>query len=305
MSRSRHGVIDRVYRNGELVAERHRYDNRLTMAVLTRLDRQAEGLGEGAPVARAIAQEYDRFLDLLPQGVAGAEAFIAARFPNPAAGGEARAPQEPPACDGDTPATGAERALLARLRAYRDFGVGLPAEIDVATLDTDAMESWTGDQCARAEFSGLLDRIDACDWPESARDPGQDDTDGMCHLRKLYLRRYPKPAPAEDDFEGLTVWQGVDGEWLTDFPPPDGFDGWESGERGEEDYWRALTVAEQAALGIEAPEQEPEPAERLAADRAARDRYFGFDGNTGESEGGDGASVKAMTGEREGDKEQG
>jgi hypothetical protein len=43
MSRSRHGVIDRIYKNGGLVAERHRCDNRLTMAVLTRLDHLAEG----------------------------------------------------------------------------------------------------------------------------------------------------------------------------------------------------------------------------------------------------------------------
>ncbi len=59
MSRATHGVIDRVYRNGELVAERHRYDNRLTMAVLSRLDKQAEGLGENAPVARAVAEQVE------------------------------------------------------------------------------------------------------------------------------------------------------------------------------------------------------------------------------------------------------
>lgn len=80
MSRARHGVIDRVYRNGELVAERHRYDNRLTMAVLTRLDRLAEGHGENAPVIRAVAQEFDQFLDLLPQGLQAAEEFVAARL---------------------------------------------------------------------------------------------------------------------------------------------------------------------------------------------------------------------------------
>jgi hypothetical protein len=79
-SRSRHGVIDRIYRNGELVAERHRYDNRLTMAHLTRLDRLAAE-SERRPEVHAVAAEYDRFLDLLPEGNAGAERFLAARFP--------------------------------------------------------------------------------------------------------------------------------------------------------------------------------------------------------------------------------
>ncbi len=129
MSRAVHGVIDRVYRNGELVAERHRYDNRLTLAVLARLDKQAEGLGEDAPVARAVAHEFDRFLDLLPQGTEGAERFLAARFPPPLENGR---PSSPP----DT-----ELARLARLGAYEIHGVALPAEVDVADLDPADMKA--------------------------------------------------------------------------------------------------------------------------------------------------------------------
>ncbi|MEA3052334.1 MAG: hypothetical protein QOG72_1237 [Sphingomonadales bacterium] len=37
-SRARNGVVERIYRDGAIVAEKHRYDNRLTMAVLARLD---------------------------------------------------------------------------------------------------------------------------------------------------------------------------------------------------------------------------------------------------------------------------
>jgi hypothetical protein len=287
MSRARHGVIDRVYKNGELVAERHHYDNRLTMAVLTRLDRQAEGLGENAPVIRAVAQEFDRFLDLLPEGVAGAEAFVAARFPTPTTDGEPLPAEEPVSLHGITPAPGSEQALLARLGAYREFGVGLPAEIDIDALDPERMKSWTGEEWARAEFSGLLERMPARDWPESARDPGRDGTDGMCHLRNFYLQYHPEPAgpePArEEDFAGCGVWEEEDGAWMTDFPPPPGFDGHEEGEAGEDDYRRALTQGELAAIGTDeeakAARRAEQRAERLAAEHDARRRFFGLDGD--------------------------
>jgi hypothetical protein len=281
MSRSRHGVIDRVYRNGELVAERHRYDNRLTMAVLTRLDRQAEGLGENAPLIRAIAQEFDRFLDILPKGVAGAEQFVAARFPTPARGGAPRPPGEPSTIHGDTPVPGTESALLARLGAYREFGVGLPGEIDLADLDPEEMERWTEAQWDRAEFSGLLETLTPADWPESAREPGPDEADGMCQLRKLYLRYNPPKgeASAADDFAGRSVWEEEDGEWITDFPPAAGFDGWQEGTPGDDDYRRELTEAERKAVGVDEASEAAERDAELATEHAARDRFFGFSGD--------------------------
>ncbi|MGS1017090.1 hypothetical protein [Allosphingosinicella humi] len=202
MSRAVHGVIDRVYRDGELVAERHRYDNRLTMAVLSRLDRQAEGFGENAPVVRAIAQEYDRFLDVAAEGAVGAEGFLAARFP-PADGNRPLPPwrktgvEEAPLEHGQLPDPDTELARLARSRAYEKFGVGLPSEIDTDDLDVDEMERWTDTDLDRAEFCGLLVTLDESDWPDAARDPSRDDTDGMCKLRKLYLD-YNSP---EDDEE--------------------------------------------------------------------------------------------------------
>ena len=197
MSRARHGVIDRVYRNGELVAERHHYDNRLTMSVLTRLDRQAEGLGENAPVIRAIAQEFDRYLDLLPQGTKGAERFLAVRFPIYRAG-EPRPVSEPMPEDEDALLpTGCERALLRRLGGYQRHGVGLPDEADLDDLDPAEMESWTQEQIDRANFSGFLALLGREQWPRSVREGEGDGTDGKCHLRQLYLRYFPDREEAE------------------------------------------------------------------------------------------------------------
>jgi hypothetical protein len=284
LSRSRHGVIERVYRNGELVAERHRYDNRLTMAVLTRLDRLAEGLGENAPVVRAVAQEFDQFLDLLPRGVAGAESFLAARFPAPLGDGRPVPVEEPPSRDGEIPPSGSERALLARLDAYGAFGVALPAEIDFDELDPAEMERWTDEQWQRAEFGGFLETLGERDWPEAARAEGPDDSNGMCKLRRLYRlynppRAEPEPPEPEDDFAGCDVWEAAEapGGWVTDFPPPGGFDGWEEGEPGDDDYRRELAEDELAAIGADPDSEAEEREQRLAGQHAARKRYFGLE----------------------------
>lgn len=182
MSRARHGVIDKVYRNGELVAERHRHDNRLAMAVLTRLDRLAESLAE-RPSVQAVAQEFDQFLDLLPRGNKAAEVFLAMRLGRP--------PLEPPHEDNwnyEEEREEDEIGKLARATHYDRFGAGLPGEIDIGDLDPAEMESWSDDQLRRAEGSGLLASLDDADWPDCALSGEADGTDGMCKLRKLYLQ---------------------------------------------------------------------------------------------------------------------
>ncbi len=281
LSRARHGVIDRVYRNGELVAERHRYDNRLTMAVLTRLDRVAEGHGENAPVIRAVAQEFDQFLDLLPQGLQAAEEFVAVRFPAAAGVGAPAEVREPPGCfAGDPAPSGTEQALLARLGHYEEYGVGLPQEIDTGDLDPEEMERWTEEQIDRAKASGFLEMLHPLEWPEAAREPAGDDVNGMCKVRELYLAfnsaAAVEPAEPEDDFAGCGIWETEEG-WLTDFPPPAGFDGYQEGEPGEEDYTRELAAEELPAIAEEEAFDREERALRLAEQEAARRRFFGLD----------------------------
>jgi hypothetical protein len=289
--RARHGVVDRIYKDGQLVAERHRYDNRLTMAVLTRLDRLAEGQGEGAAVANTIAGEWDQFLDIVQAGGDGAEAFLRARTSPPQhSPRNARRAVEGPAPKEQEEAEELESSasLLARLTAYKKFEVGLPHEIRTADLAPAKMSAWTQEQWARAEFSGFLDRLPADAWPSEALSGEADGTDGMCRSRQLYLERHgAEPAgeaavaeDEEDELANCEVWEVEDGEFRTHFPPPPGFDLYEAGEPGDPDYQRALTPAELAAIGADpeavALEWGRGRTERLALEAEARDLYFGF-----------------------------
>jgi hypothetical protein len=79
MSRALNGTVEEIRQNGEVVAQRHRFDNRLTMAVLTRLDRLCESDTEENRAARLAAGEFDQFVDLVAEGGKGAAQFIAAR----------------------------------------------------------------------------------------------------------------------------------------------------------------------------------------------------------------------------------
>jgi hypothetical protein len=291
MSRARHGVIERVYRNGELVAERHRYDNRLSMAVLTRLDRLAEGHGENAPVIRAVAQEFDQFLGLLPEGLQAAEEFVAARFPRADGNGAPAQVREPLGLYGERVPSGTEQGLLARLGSYEEYGAGLPEEIDTDDLDPEEMEQWTEGQFDRAKASGFLEMLHTSEWPEAARNADADGTDGMCKIRQLHLAYHPRAVPepdAADDFAGCTAWETEAG-WLTDFPPPEGFEGYQEGEPGSDAYVRELAADELAR--IEQDGQEDEEIEReeaallLAGQEAARRRYFGLDAPPPEASG--------------------
>lgn len=78
MSRAMHGWIETIHRGGEVWGSRNRYDNHLTMAMLTRLDEKAKGYGENA-IPRLIADEFDTFLDIVCAGGEGAADFIASR----------------------------------------------------------------------------------------------------------------------------------------------------------------------------------------------------------------------------------
>src|SRR5687767_4660775 len=62
-SRARNGVVERIYKDGIVVAERHRYDNRLTMAVLARLDSRIDRAEEKGAAHLKLVARWDDYLD--------------------------------------------------------------------------------------------------------------------------------------------------------------------------------------------------------------------------------------------------
>lgn len=184
-SRALNGVVEKIYRNGELWGERHRHDNRLAMAVLTRLDRQCDGLGEGAATARIVAGEWDQFLDIIEDGGDGAGEFLASR----AARARQAADEAKSAGGGEAEARSAEdlyRSLegFERTFSYSMFGGGLDGEADMTGLDPADMASWSANDWDRSNRGGLLDSLPAREWPEAVREPGPDETNGTCPTRQ-------------------------------------------------------------------------------------------------------------------------
>lgn len=64
-SRALNGVVDRIYKDGVIVAERHRYDNRLTMSVLARLDARLDRAEEKGAPHLALVARWDEYLAAL------------------------------------------------------------------------------------------------------------------------------------------------------------------------------------------------------------------------------------------------
>ena len=190
-SRVMNGVVDKIYRNGELWGERHRHDNRLAMAVLTRLDRQCDGLGEGAATARMIAQEWDQFLDIVEDGGDGAGDFLASRAAHARPDAQEVQTAAGEAAARETADYYRSLETFERLFAYSMFGGGLDGEADLSALEPAEMESWTDNQWDRAGRAGLLDSLRADDWPEVAREPDPVGPDGACPNRQDIPARAP------------------------------------------------------------------------------------------------------------------
>jgi len=79
MARAMLGNIDVFKRDGVVVGERHRFDNRLSMAMLKRLDQRLAVGHDEAEAVLIIVEEFDAFTEIVSKGGAGAAGFIAAR----------------------------------------------------------------------------------------------------------------------------------------------------------------------------------------------------------------------------------
>lgn len=162
LSRAMHGCTETVERGDEIIT-RHRFDNRLSMAMLTRLDREAEKFDEAARTVTAVAEDFEALLDCVEAGDAEAEAaFVAAHRPPPFA------PPKPTLAETELMLALAE---ADRLKAYAAMR---PEDIDTSDLDPDDFADWTDDQWERAYRSGLVDAVEQCD----AEDDDEHDEDG-------------------------------------------------------------------------------------------------------------------------------
>jgi hypothetical protein len=200
LARSMEGNVEQLYKDGELIGERHLLDNRLGLAILKRLDRLAE-------TRMTVSTRGERFM----------------------------------------PTVHAEQSRSAP--ALRTQPVDW--EMMVGALRT-------GDPDDVAPALAVLKGHEV----EEVEDP------------PVTL----SPDAEDDNFLDLTdrCWNdGVDEIWMTDFPPPQGFAGWESRPYDEDDpderYVRACTPQEIAILEADAAAAR---AAIRAEDEELRDAWF-------------------------------
>ena len=196
LARSMEGNVEQIYKDGELVGERHVLDNRLGLAILRRLDR------------------------------------LAGEFP-----GGGRGP--------------GQRGTAASQR----LGPGLRRETFDWSFAVDALRNGDDEGVAKALALAKSYEVEEVEGPQ----------DSLNH-------------PAEDDCLDLSdrCWFDERDEcWITDFPPPAGFTGYQSRDyddiEDDEPYERACTEEEVAIL--EADRAAQRTAERVE-DEDLRDRWF-------------------------------
>lgn len=255
LTRALEGQIETVTRDDGSTVDRLKYDNRLALGLLTRLDRQAES--PAGQAARLVAQEFEAFTDAIGRDDSPARAGL---FLGTRALGEAEAELAPV-------------IALARADRFARTGAGLPQEIDTSDLDLVRRADWTADQWQRAEAAGLLTIAPlplaggAGGEPEEEQDEDEED-DALSSSPQFPQLRDESLPP---------VWDDPDHGLVTDFPPPDDYDGKEVGIWGTDYYMRTLTAEEEIAWEARPPEPEDEEFEQArASDARARDLFFGF-----------------------------
>ncbi|HEX8655278.1 MAG TPA: hypothetical protein VF693_08665 [Allosphingosinicella sp.] len=148
--RSIAGCVSIRKRDGVVVGEYHYYDNRLGMALLTRLDKLADKEAANEAQLRALSEDLDDYIDCVAAG-GDADAFVAARRP-----------ADPPLPD---VVEAAKRiTALARGGDSNDDDEKELSSIAVHDLDPTRKAEWTTDQWARAFRSGFvawLTRVEA------------------------------------------------------------------------------------------------------------------------------------------------
>ena len=166
MSRAMNGCIETI-RNGDATAERHRFDNRLSMAVLTRLDRLAKAQGEREAQLRAVSEDLDEFLDCVEAG-GDVDAFVEARRPSQQP--EAAPAPDPAADSPPQPIVEDQWDRMASLKGCLHYKAMNPLDIDISDLPGPELEGCTMEQILRAHYSGYLVWLDMRGWDSDDED---------------------------------------------------------------------------------------------------------------------------------------
>jgi hypothetical protein len=167
LSRSINGCIEAIHQNGEITGERHRFDNRLSMAVLTRLDRLAEKEGHRAEQLRAVSEDLDDFLDCVESG-GDADDFIDSRGPD----AERPEPRREEDMDG-----------MASLLGCLHLKSVHPLDIDISNMSEDRT-MWPPQDYPRGYYSGYLEWLEQCEEMDR-RGKGPKDRSPQAFKRQL------------------------------------------------------------------------------------------------------------------------
>ena len=138
------GCVSRRVREGAPDTEYHYHDNRLSMAMLTRLDRLADKEAPNEDHLRALSEELEEFIDCAAQG-GDLDAFVEERKP--------RSPAPPPPREPDPFPDLTMLASIVGCPNYRDVA---PHDIDVLDLDPTRQDEWGSEHWIRAFRSGFL-----------------------------------------------------------------------------------------------------------------------------------------------------
>ncbi|NCP12084.1 MAG: hypothetical protein GW859_09060 [Sphingomonadales bacterium] len=232
LERALRGQVERIVRKGEVIAERHRSDNRLALGLLTRLDRlaapdlrDARGRLRGEPGAhKVLMAHWDDFLDTIDP----------TPIPPPSGGVE-----DDPQDQRDHPKDGGGAPLESGEAS--DYDSDVEGHTPVHTREPVA---------GRCELRELVRTLKAS-------------------RRSAPARAAAPAAPAESEDEEHEIWQDSQGRWWTDLPPPEDFDGVEEGRYGGWDYRRDLDEDERFAVEQDDDEDRAERARLEALRRAA------------------------------------
>lgn len=237
--------METITRADGSVVTRHRYDNRLAMATLTRLDRLADaGVGEGThQAARMIAADWEAYLATIERGAGPARAglFLGLRV-GEAAQAATAGPDLGPI------------AALARADRFVRTGAASPSELDIADLDPARRADWSAADWTRAEAAGLVVLAPPPPPEPEPVPPVAKEADGN-----------PPLPPLRGDYSGPVWWNDGLGAWTTCFPPrEEDRPEHEQGAPGDIFYERTLSDAEtdvvEAARAAMLDDPDPDPA---------------------------------------------